>query len=342
MLPGMSFLRRTFSHPFVSALTGGVLVAASFVVALGAGWVGDDEKAAAGPSLPSLPAADTTSDGQSAVNEIYEAANPGVVYIEADGVTDTQQELNPFGGPPQQGTATGSGFLIDDEGHVLTNAHVVDGATRSVSARRGRRRRSTPRSSAPTPPPTSPCSRSTPTRRACIRLPLGDSAGLEVGDPVVAIGNPFGLDRTVTAGIVSALQRADQLPERVHDHRRDPDRRADQPRQLRRPALRRRRRRDRDQLPDRHRQAAGQRRDRLRRPDRHRQRGRRRSARRRRGEPRLPRDRPAPTSRPRRTTRSTSPVDEGVLVQDVVPDGPAEEAGIEAGSAEAQIGPGGR
>ena len=43
MLPGMSFLRRTFSHPFVSALTGGVLVAAAFLIALGAGWVGDDD-----------------------------------------------------------------------------------------------------------------------------------------------------------------------------------------------------------------------------------------------------------------------------------------------------------
>ena len=67
-------------------------------------------------------------------------------------------------------------------------------------------------------------------------LKLGDSSQIEVGDPVVAIGNPFGLDRTVTSGIVSALQRQIQAPERLLDLQRDPDRRGDQPRQLRRPA----------------------------------------------------------------------------------------------------------
>ena len=74
MLARMSFLRRTFAHPFVSAFLGGALVAAAFLVAIGAGWVGDDDDAAgSGTALPSLPAADTGSGDQSAVNEIYEA-----------------------------------------------------------------------------------------------------------------------------------------------------------------------------------------------------------------------------------------------------------------------------
>ena len=49
-------------------------------------------------------------------------------------------------------------------------------------------------------------------------LTLGDSSKMEVGDPVVAIGNPFGLDRTVTSGIVSALQRQIQAPNGFYEH----------------------------------------------------------------------------------------------------------------------------
>ena len=69
-----------------------------------------------------------------------------------------------------------------------------------------------PRWSAPTRRPTSPCSRSTRPADQLHPLALGDSSKVEVGDPVVAIGNPFGLDRTVTSGIVSALQRQIQAP----------------------------------------------------------------------------------------------------------------------------------
>ena len=108
-------------------------------------------------------------------------------------------------------------------------------------------------------------------------LPLGNSDKVEVGDPVVAIGNPFGLDRTVTAGHRERAPAPDHRPEPLHHRPRHPDRRADQPRQLGRPAPQRRgqvigvntqietgRHRDR------------QRRDRLLRPLEHRQ-GRRRS-----------------------------------------------------------------
>ena len=102
--------------------------------------------------------------------------------------------------------------MIDKDGHIVTNYHVVEGADRDrgrLLEPRHRRRRP---SSAPTPPPTSPCSRSTSSAQALTPLPLADSDAVEVGDPVVAIGNPFGLERTVTAGIVSALQRAVTAP----------------------------------------------------------------------------------------------------------------------------------
>ena len=102
--------------------------------------------------------------------------------------------------------------MIDKEGHILTNAHVVEGASKvevsfgddkTVDARAGRQRREHRR-------------RAAEGRRRSKNdlkpLNLGDTSKLEVGDAVVAIGNPFGLDRTVTTGIVSALQRQLEAP----------------------------------------------------------------------------------------------------------------------------------
>jgi S1-C subfamily serine protease len=212
MLLAMSRLRRTFTHPFVAALLGGVLVAAAFLTALGAGWVGDDETTAAAPVLPSEPAATVQSGNQSPINKIYEGANDGVVYIEADGVTDTQQQLGPFGGPPSQGTATGSGFVLDTDGHILTNAHVVDGADAvRVTIGEG------------TDPVDAKVVGADPSSDIALLdaeadpsdlhpLPFGQSKDLAVGDPVVAIGNPLGLDHTATSGIVSALGRTIDSP----------------------------------------------------------------------------------------------------------------------------------
>ena len=87
-------------------------------------------------------------------------------------------------------------------------------------------------SSAPTPRPTSPCSRSTST--ALPVMTFGDAATLQVGDAVLAIGNPFGVGQTVTAGIVSALGRNQARHRRLRELH--PDRRGHQPRQLRRRA----------------------------------------------------------------------------------------------------------
>ena len=96
---------------------------------------------------------------------------------------------------------------------MLTNNHVVEGAERiHGQARRLRDRPTRRRWSAPTRRPIWRCSRSSAPADKLRPLALGDSARIEVGDPVVAIGNPFGLDRTVTSGIVSALQRQIEAP----------------------------------------------------------------------------------------------------------------------------------
>jgi S1-C subfamily serine protease len=122
--------------------------------------------------------------------------------------------LNPFGGGSGGGTATGSGFVIDHDGHVLTNAHVVDGATK-IQVTLGR-------SDSSQPVDAQVVGKDPSTDVALLKvnapadelhpLTLGNSAQSQVGNPVVAIGNPFALDRTVTSGIVSALQRQIKAP----------------------------------------------------------------------------------------------------------------------------------
>jgi S1-C subfamily serine protease len=139
------------------------------------------------------------------IAEIYKRAAPGVVQI-----TAADSAAGTFGSE-EQPAALGSGFVFDKAGYIVTNYHVVDGAdsirvtfsnNQSISARLVGSDASTDiavlkvntASSALTP------------------LTLGDSDAVQVGDSVVAIGNPFGLSRTVTAGIVSAIQRQIEAP----------------------------------------------------------------------------------------------------------------------------------
>jgi S1-C subfamily serine protease len=135
---------------------------------------------------------------------IYRRDGPGVVYIRAN---VSRQTSSPFGSPQQQqGEATGSGFVIDREGRILTNAHVVEGASRvrvtfaddkTADAKILGADRSTDIALLQVDP-----------KDAELRpLALGTAKDAEVGDPVVAIGNPFGRIRTLTTGVVSALQR---------------------------------------------------------------------------------------------------------------------------------------
>jgi putative serine protease PepD len=140
------------------------------------------------------------------VNEIYRRAYRGVVEI-----TVTQSGGVPGFGGSGAAKAQGSGWVYDSSGHIVTNEHVVDGAT-SISVRfwNGKTYSAhvvgTDKS----------------TDLAVIKvdapsgelhpLSVGDSSDLQVGDGVVAIGSPFGLEETVTSGIVSAMHRAIQAP----------------------------------------------------------------------------------------------------------------------------------
>jgi S1-C subfamily serine protease len=208
-----SFLRT----PFASALLGGAVVAAFFAIAISAGWI--DSQTTSTTAIPApltAPVAAKESGDTNTVNQIYSHDGPGVAFIEStEAAEETSAPLSPFeeeGEPRGGGIATGSGFLIDDEGHILTNNHVVEGATK-VEVRLGSSETEHEAKVVGADPATDvallkvdvPADQQHP-------LSLGNSAKVEVGDPVVAIGNPFGLDRTVTAGIVSALQRQIQAP----------------------------------------------------------------------------------------------------------------------------------
>jgi S1-C subfamily serine protease len=158
-------------------------------------------------SLTSQPEPAASSDANAGIAQrIYKAAAPGVVQVTSNVVA-----TDPVFGQPQQGQALGSGFVIDKAGHILTNYHVVEGAKEVFINFTGNDRYKA--KIVGTDPSTDLAVLQIDAQsRALTPLPLGNSDALQVGAPVVAIGNPFGLDRTETAGIVSALQREIQAP----------------------------------------------------------------------------------------------------------------------------------
>ncbi len=209
-------MRRFLRTPFGSALLGGAVVAAFFAIALSAGWIDAQDSSTTTGAVPlAAPVVDRESGGANVVNQIYRRDGQGVAFIEAtQAPEETTAPFNPFGEeePRGGGVGTGSGFVIDTEGHVLTNNHVVEGATK-ITVKLGSSNTTHSAEVVGTDPASdiallkvdAPADQLHP-------LALGDSSKVRVGDPVVAIGNPFGLDRTVTSGIVSALQRQIQAP----------------------------------------------------------------------------------------------------------------------------------
>lgn len=142
------------------------------------------------------------------VSSVYRAATPAVVNI-----TSRTQGFDWFRGPTTE-EGTGSGFLYDRRGHIVTNFHVVEGAVElQVTFADGEVRAARLVGSDPT------------NDLAVIRAPsgaegreplaLGDSDELEVGRFVIAIGHPFGLEQTLTTGVVSGLGRVIESPDRA-------------------------------------------------------------------------------------------------------------------------------
>ena len=171
------------------------------------------EVAAPLPSPISLNEPAAAKTGALSVNAIYKHAAPGVVQVTATQVVSTPG-VDPFGFafPAQQKSqALGSGFVIDKAGHIVTNYHVVEHA-RSVEVSFSNNESMKAKLVGADPSTDIAVLQVDTHARALTPLALGNSDAVRVGDSVVAIGNPFGYDRTVTAGIVSALQRVIHAP----------------------------------------------------------------------------------------------------------------------------------
>jgi len=137
--------------------------------------------------------------------EIYKQDAKGVVFITSTGV---RAQTGPFGLPDSgSGTATGSGFVIDRQGTILTNAHVVDGA-KTVTVRFSNEKTVDAKILGADRSSDIAVLEVDPDGLDLTTLPLASANDVEVGDPVVAIGNPFGQAFSLTTGVVSAKHRS--------------------------------------------------------------------------------------------------------------------------------------
>ena len=197
----MNKLRMTAAVALVAA--GGVAGAGAYAVA---GTPRTTTTTVQETAAPAVPTAQTSS--ATTINQIYRATVPGVVQITVS--QESQSSPYGFGGGSSQ--AQGSGFVYDTNGDIVTNEHVVDGASSiRVTLSNGKSYSATV------------VGKDTSTDLAVVRvdapaselhpLTLGSSAAVRVGDEVVAIGSPFGLSGTITSGIVSALHRQISAPD---------------------------------------------------------------------------------------------------------------------------------
>ena len=205
-------MKRMFVIPFVSALLGaGVVVA----VVGAAGGLGENTKTLITTVESAAPRPSNASERTSGMSphEAYVRDAPGVAFVTSTVVQKSESSpFNLFGEQTQrQGTATGSGIVIDAKGTILTNYHVVENAVKvTVSFEKGK---SVEAKVVGKDPSDDLAILSIPTDGLTLHpLKLGDSSAVEVGDPVYAIGNPFDLERTLTTGVISALQREITAP----------------------------------------------------------------------------------------------------------------------------------
>lgn len=198
------------SH-LVSAVIGGIIVGGAFALT---GVAGSRHTETIVEEAPVAAPASTDPGGRLTPHTIYMRSAPAVVSVRAK-VLDRSD--TPFGFAPtgQSNTTSGSGFLVDRRGDILTNFHLIAGADRSrgvmVQFENGLSRPAAV--AAVDPADDLAVLRIDMQGLSAIRpLTLGDSSSVRVGDPILAVGDPFGADRTLSSGIVSALQHQLQAP----------------------------------------------------------------------------------------------------------------------------------
>lgn len=203
--------KRSSIRTFLAGALGGllVLVLGAALIATDVIDTGDDTTTVERTALPTRAVSDSDGDGRT-VADIYKQEGAGVVFVVAK--QEASSETSPFGTPDGGGEATGSGFVVDKDGTIVTNAHVV-GEAEDVQVRFKEDGDLVDAKVVGTDPSTDVAVLKVDPSDADLQpLPLGSSGDTEVGDAVVAIGNPFGYTRSVTTGIVSAKQRQITAP----------------------------------------------------------------------------------------------------------------------------------
>jgi putative serine protease PepD len=203
--------RSSGAHTLAAAIAGGLVgalvVGAAMLAIVGgpsglrATTTGSATLPAATTTVSNLPAnPDVGGDQQNRIEAVAAKVTPAIVSVSIQ-----QQGVNPFTGQPISQSGNGSGVIIRSDGYILTNNHVVEGASR-ITIRFGTQDLVARVIGA-----------DSSTDLAVVKvnrtgLPvaqLGNSSALHVGQTVIAIGSPFGLDKTVTLGIISALARSE-------------------------------------------------------------------------------------------------------------------------------------
>ncbi|MGB7069185.1 MAG: trypsin-like peptidase domain-containing protein [Pyrinomonadaceae bacterium] len=141
----------------------------------------------------------TVSDEQNSI-EVYRSISPGVAFI------NTTSYSQNWWGDVAEGRGNGSGSVIDAEGHILTNYHVIEDANK-LTVNFGGDKVFPAKIVGGDPDTDLAIIKIEPPAGGLTVVPLGNSDSLIVGQKVLAIGNPFGLDRTLTTGVISGLQR---------------------------------------------------------------------------------------------------------------------------------------
>ncbi len=204
-------MRRTFTIPFISALLGGAVVVA--VIAAFGDLGGSNQTVTTIQAAPLAPSNASQQSPGLTPHDIYVRDAPGVVFVTSTVVQKTESPFNLFGGgeTQRQGQATGSGIVINSDGTILTNYHVIENAIKvTVSFEKGQ---TVDAQVVGKDPSNDLAILRIPTDGLTLHpLTLGDSSTVQVGDPVLAIGNPFDLERTLTTGVISALQRQITAP----------------------------------------------------------------------------------------------------------------------------------
>jgi putative serine protease PepD len=183
-----------------------LLLAAGVGAAVGAGVALQTESDPAAADSPAAVAGESVAETTSSTAALYKRVKDSVVEIHAT----TSGSADAFGNQ-RQGEATGSGFVIDKQGHIVTNQHVVsDSQSVNVEFSDG----STVDAKVVGTDPSTDIAVLDVNRSAAQLTPVSfaSEGSLEVGDPVIAIGSPFGLQGTLTTGVVSALGREIESP----------------------------------------------------------------------------------------------------------------------------------